>query len=89
MPEYIERADLLKTAKEFAQNFSSSCFATPHIIKAIENAPKVDVVEVVRCKDCIQRRYHCFGQYYCQRYLFKCKENDFCSYGEREEGAEE
>ena len=46
MPEYIERESLLKKAKELAQNFSSSCLATPHIIKAIENAPKADVVEV-------------------------------------------
>lgn len=86
MPEYIEREALLKrnmygntnpiTHRTYAENL-------------IKSAPTADVVEVVRCKDCIQRRYHCFGQYYCQRYLFKCKDNDFCSYGKRKEGAEE
>ena len=59
------------------------------IRKRVKELPGEDVEKVVRCKDCIQRKYHCFGQYYCQRYLFKCKENDYCSYGVRKEGAEE
>lgn len=59
------------------------------IRKRLKELPGEDVEKVVRCKDCIQRKYHCFGQYYCQRYLFKCKDNDFCSYGIRIEGAEQ
>ena len=48
MPEYIERESLLEKAKEL----SGGSFSTPLIISAIEDAPKVDVVEVVRCKEC-------------------------------------
>ena len=57
----------------------------------IEQAPTIDVVPVVRCKDCI-RRYDtdecpmCFlieGKYY--EYT---NENGFCDRGERKEGAE-
>ena len=32
MAEYIEREALLEKARELAQNFSSSCLATPHIM---------------------------------------------------------
>ena len=46
MAEYIEREALLEKAKELSQTYSSSCLASVHIIKAIENAPKADVVEV-------------------------------------------
>ena len=91
MPEYIERESLLKKAKELAQNFSSSCLATPHIIKAIENAPKADVVEVVRCKDCkrfLQMETSPSYDGKCLGYGYLVEANHFCSYGERKEGAE-
>lgn len=57
----------------------------------IDQAPTIDAVPVVRCKDCI-RRYDtdecpmCFlieGKYY--EYT---NENGFCDRGERKEGAE-
>ena len=57
----------------------------------IEEMPTIDAVPVVRCKDCI-RRYDtdecpmCFlteGKYY--EYT---NGNDFCSFGERKEGAD-
>ena len=57
----------------------------------IEQAPTIDAVPVVRCKDCI-RRYDtdecpmCFlikGKYY--EYT---NENGFCDRGERKEGAD-
>ena len=57
----------------------------------IDQAPTIDAVEVVRCKDCI-RRYDtdecpmCFlieGKYY--EYT---NENGFCDRGERKEGTE-
>lgn len=47
-----------------------------------------DIVEVVRCKDCVKR-----GTEYCSMY-YQCNcgeqhtwesDNDFCSYGERKE----
>ena len=57
----------------------------------IDQAPTIDAVPVVRCKDCI-RRYDtdecpmCFlieGKYY-----EHTNENGFCDRGERKEGAE-
>lgn len=48
MPKYIERDSLLKKAK----SLQGCLFAVPLILDAIEYAPTVDVVEVVRCKDC-------------------------------------
>ena len=57
----------------------------------VNDAPTIDAVPVVRCKDCI-RRYDtdecpmCFlieGEYY--EYT---NENGFCDRGERKEGAE-
>lgn len=62
------------------------------IITALKNAPTVDAVEVVRCKDC----KHCDTFYprkeigkeptqvwYCDRYRCHREPDDFCSYGER------
>ena len=58
--------------------------------KAIVNAPTVDAVEVVRCKDCG------FAVYNSSNDTYKCRsmngmyrtveQDDFCSYGERREG---
>ena len=51
----------------------------------IDNAPTVDAVEVVWCKDC--KRYSQSGL--CNLYLnvsHQMKPDDFCSYGERREG---
>ena len=56
----------------------------------INDMPTADVVEVVRCKDCI---YHIAE--YCTRdikgrtNMFYMTADDFCSYGERKDGAEE
>ena len=51
----------------------------------VQDAPTVDAVEVVRCKDC--KRYSQSGM--CNLYLnvsHEMKTDDFCSYGERREG---
>lgn len=50
----------------------------------IDNAPTVDAVEVVRCKDC---EFYGEDEKWCRR-LGLCgafNENDFCSHGERRE----
>ena len=51
---------------------------------------KGDVIQVVRCRDCKYRKYDdIFGTLWCN--LNSCtkrvKPDDFCSYGERKEGA--
>ena len=51
--------------------------------KLMEEAPAVDAVEVVRCKDC---KYFKFGDYCYHDGAMEhshARENDFCSYGIR------
>lgn len=57
----------------------------------IDNAPAVDAVPVVRCKDCIGKdtwyKNEEFGVYICGLSgLYIVEDNDFCSYAERKEG---
>lgn len=53
----------------------------------IDNAPTVDAVEVVRCKDCKYNR----GSKKClnpDSFFAVSKDDDFCSYGERKDKAD-
>ena len=58
--------------------------------RIFENAENVDAVTVVRCRDC----KHCDPEnHHCDHYMgtaapIRRKPDDFCSYGEREEGAD-
>ena len=54
----------------------------------IENAPAVDAVEVVRCKDCLHNKYNPFGDgcRVCIKLSRRVEEDFFCAYGERREG---
>ena len=54
--------------------------------KQIADAPTVDFVPVVRCKDC-KWLYDEMGDYCCRshRGLVRICKNSFCSYGERKE----
>lgn len=62
---------------------------------AIRDAPTIDAVPVVRCKDCKFRKPTFNGEdYFCTVWDADDSEtayvtdNDFCSYGERKEGAD-
>ena len=57
----------------------------------LNSAPTVDTVPVVRCKDCKHYEIHKPKVLEnCERkgYIIPMKPDDFCSYGERKEGAE-
>ena len=64
------------------------CDEVAEVRKFIEQAPTVDAVEVVRCKDC----KHCSnntpdGLHWCDEHeIGSLCDDDFCSYGERREG---
>ena len=62
------------------------CFS--RVKKHINDAPTVDAVEVVRCKDCRRCGVYTSGNLYCTHPngLADPKPDDFCSYGERREG---
>ena len=59
--------------------------------KLMVDAPTVDAVEVVRCKDCkYYKKFKGFRGAWCHRWLrknfeFMPKPNDFCSFGKRKE----
>lgn len=60
---------------------------------ALMEAPAVDAVEVVRCKECFYHKDSCFageGNIYCDVHMKYFPKDGFCSSGERrEENAEE
>lgn len=82
--EYIERDAVAKKAI-YMHGFGNVKYVP---LSAIMNQTAADVVEVVRCKDCVYR--HLTGKapfmfYTCTiaEGLNVCKENAFCSYGEK------
>ena len=89
MKEYIERAAVKDEILSWAV-----CINHPELLRkedtmyCIDNMPTADVVEVVRCKDCIWRgREECAMFYRCdcgEQHTWET-DNDFCSYGERRE----
>lgn len=58
-------------------------------LRCIEQAPTVDAVPVVRCKDCARCVTH-KGIPICNKWRTfpEVELDDFCSYGERKEGAD-
>jgi hypothetical protein len=89
--EYIEREALIQYMQECKGDSVFNIMATGYAYSFIENAPAVDVVEVVRCKDCkhFQQCIYIEQQGMCQNHSGlngkDCcvSEGDFCSYGER------
>lgn len=73
------------------------CAGWNGLIRLLENAPTVDAVPVVRCRDC---KYYKSGELlYPNKFCFRLKHptenrvigynfgpDDFCSYGERRDG---
>ena len=89
MAEYIDRNALMQAIGEFFEpvNTVQQSLSLNYTLKAIRLLPAADVVEVVRCKDCV---YYDFEKgcpfresgYFCDGKPLP-HENDFCSYSER------
>ncbi len=84
--EYIERGALLKEAESrLVWNHQAAGVA---VYEAIQEAPAADVVEVVRCRDCVHYRSLIpDGERWCE--ILKAEspiEDGFCCYGERKDG---
>ena len=84
----IRPGDLIATLRDDL-NINGKNFA--RVKRHIENAPAVDAVAVVRCKNCDWYRPHEDGicvNPYCTKSFYGCRvrTDHFCSYGERREG---
>lgn len=82
MSDYIKREDAIQAVDEVLESIDHVpqwVWDSFHI--SFDNLPSVDVVEVVRCKDC---KYwdgdKCTG-----RDIFIVDDDEFCSYGEKKD----
>lgn len=102
MAEYIERKALIEKIVNtptvpikqcYEGNFvyaDGTASRQNEIINYITEQPAADVVEVVRCKDCQHARQTVYGNYHCLvDHRLAHEETDYCSCGEKKEGAEE
>ena len=64
------------------------CYSEVDVANLLLHAPTVDAVEVVRCRECKYLMFSdCYGE--CGKgHMGIVSSNDFCSYGERKEGAD-
>ena len=65
-----------------------NCYPYWQMSLCIKNAPTVDAVEVVFCKDCIYQKdakVNCKGFIICPVSNMEITDDDYCSYGERRE----
>ena len=90
----IDANALNRTLRPIAMDLSNECGslggAVSGVIKHIDNAPTVDAVPVVRCAQCKHFKRNLENDTYCSSVngLTDPQEDDFCSYGERKEGAD-
>ena len=96
MAEYINREELLKDIDDSVRfstrnGVSAEMRGAHKIVDRIVSAPTVDVVEVVRCRDC-KFAFPYNDYYYCENedspftnsdWAVCPNGDDFCSYGER------
>lgn len=78
MPEYIEREALIEFIKQNTPNINGET-TIECVERAIRTHPAADVVEVVRCRDCIKH----YKDGFCDVFDVRTKAKDYCSYGER------
>lgn len=88
MTEYIERG--MAVAKLTALDITEPCATLTDAKRLLADMPAADVVAVVRCGKCIHRdpedkKCDCG----CWHVPFTVKDEDFCSYGERKNDADE
>ena len=81
-------ADELKGRVTFSSSQHLNAQAKTAATKIIDNAPTIDAVEVVRCKDCANRYYdESRNLYYCTMYygMGDVHDENYCSFGERKD----
>ena len=91
MDEYIEREALRKVMQMATDDPTCPMHIATTIDQYITEAPAADVVPVVRCRECSHGTPCVDGYVRCSHPSGKSilmKSSDFCSYGERKEGAD-
>ena len=89
----IDADRALEIVRDQSIAYLNAYHLTNYATLILREAPTVDAVEVVRCRDCKHAWIHPCGYVYCHRdgrnaYEMTFNLDSFCSYGERKEGAE-
>ena len=97
MAEYIKKESAIEAFEwgdtDVVEDYGDGCifgFSRESIKSVINEIPAANVVPVVRCREC----NHCDPEnYHCDHPMgtaapLRRKPDDFCSYGERKEGAD-
>lgn len=79
--------------EEIPDSYCEFGFSRENIRKLLRDAPTVDAVEVVRCRECVHYEMGVCLKIYddgaASSYAWQeRKPDDFCSYGKRKEGAD-
>lgn len=92
MTRLIDANTLLRHKRKMSgADFGGEFWDEAVLVSDIKNAPTIDAVEIVRCKDC--KHWHkdtvfCgYGSYGEAPKRVNWYADDFCSYGERKDGA--
>ena len=93
MARLIDAEALKERLKEHCVDGDSEAtewYSMMGIDEEIDDAPTVDAVEVVRCKDCLNswvmpKEMRNVGEYRCEFWYAEMYCDDYCSYGERRE----
>ena len=98
MAKYIERDWLIDMISERNRNTCNGKMSCIQMKRMVESIPAADVAPVVRCKDCKHWKpsgSKAGNSFSDMEYIGGCeftnyfrRESDFCSYGERKEGAD-
>lgn len=89
MNRYIDADALVKRLKHSPLFLGTNMQFKDGVVDLVEKQPAADVVEVVRCKDCIYYEANCcFNKQWdmeSSQEIPTVREIDYCSYGERKE----
>lgn len=80
--KYIEQEKVLAKAAPVA-----GCFSDMISAYDVAMIPAADVVEVVRCRDCLYME-RVYDGLYCSIWKYYTREDGFCHHGKQKEGAD-
>ena len=89
MARLIDADRAMEIVRDQGVAYPNAYHLTNYATLILQEAPTVDAVSVVRCKDCKRWERHTevnrdYGG--CRRYSSTMRYDDFCSHGERKDG---